>query len=444
MMKTNLLPLSATSIPQIQAWRIQSLFHQACDLFKHQQWESAACLFHYICLRMPDFKQGRFKLSICQMQLNFWSAAQQNLEQLLDIQFPDADIVCNLAICHWQQKHIKSALRLFNYNLKQFPHHVDSLENLASIFLQFNRTRQAISLYKQILGMHDKRSDIRFNLAACLQQLAIYDEAIMHYQILLNQQLKHPDYLYNLGTIYYNLGQYQACQFYWQQSLEINPNQKSLKFMLHMLDTKELDSNTHQSYVQELFDAYANHYDQHLMSQLNYQLPQFLNDYLGHKEYSKVLEIGCGTGLCGQILKSRSKQLIGVDLSQLMINKAEKKNFYDQLISQDAQKYLQQYQQTYDLIVAMDVVPYIKDLHELLKLMRMKLSSGGEILISMETNSTEEPQLESTGRITYPENFIHKICQELSLNIIFEKKIFARNQNTIPVMERIYHLKRHV
>jgi predicted TPR repeat methyltransferase len=40
-----------------------------------------------------------------------------------------------------------------------------------------------------------------------------------------------------------------------------------------------------------------------------------------------ILDIGCGTGLCGVLLKTTAKTLVGVDLSSKMLEKPGNKRF---------------------------------------------------------------------------------------------------------------------
>jgi len=41
-----------------------------------------------------------------------------------------------------------------------------------------------------------------------------------------------------------------------------------------------------------------------------------------------ILDLGCGTGLCGDFLHAQAKELVGVDLSQHMLNIATNKGQY--------------------------------------------------------------------------------------------------------------------
>ena len=93
----------------------------------------------------------------------------------------------------------------------------------------------------------------------------------------------------------------------------------------------------HVSNLDELKDLYKNwkDYENDVINLAGYVghivTTEALLRYLKNKK-SKILDAGCGTGLVGQILhKKNYKNLVGVDFSQEMIDRAHKKNVYQSL-----------------------------------------------------------------------------------------------------------------
>ena len=79
-------------------------------------------------------------------------------------------------------------------------------------------------------------------------------------------------------------------------------------------------------YIRNLFDFYAPKFDKHLVEKLNYRNPKlFLEQVLKvtHRRDLDVLDLGCGTGLCGLEFRSYARQMVGVDLSPEMVKLAE-------------------------------------------------------------------------------------------------------------------------
>ena len=90
--------------------------------------------------------------------------------------------------------------------------------------------------------------------------------------------------------------------------------------------------------MRNLFDRYADHFDHHLQDVLRYRTPELLVAALrkfGVGDACDTIDLGCGTGLCGPLLKSLSRSLVGVDLSPKMLDKARQREVYDQMACGD-------------------------------------------------------------------------------------------------------------
>src|SRR2546430_1639578 len=68
-----------------------------------------------------------------------------------------------------------------------------------------------------------------------------------------------------------------------------------------------------------------------------------------------ILDLGCGTGLSGQSLRSRARRLTGIDLSRAMIDRARTRRVYDELGVAEITAFLDAPDgERYDLIAACD------------------------------------------------------------------------------------------
>lgn len=92
-------------------------------------------------------------------------------------------------------------------------------------------------------------------------------------------------------------------------------------------------------YVARLFDDYADRFDKALVERLDYTVPQKLAAlvlaHCGTGRFSRVVDLGCGTGLFGVQIRDRADVLEGFDLSANMLAKAEEKAIYDHLAQAD-------------------------------------------------------------------------------------------------------------
>ncbi|MBK6472076.1 MAG: methyltransferase domain-containing protein [Betaproteobacteria bacterium] len=77
--------------------------------------------------------------------------------------------------------------------------------------------------------------------------------------------------------------------------------------------------------------------------------------------FDAALDLGCGTGLCGPLLRPLARHLTGLDLSAAMLGRARATGVYDRLEQADAAQFLAAISERFDLVVAADVLIYIGD-----------------------------------------------------------------------------------
>lgn len=417
-------------------WRLKVLYQDAQKALSQQEWAKASSLLFYIHEHAPDFHHALFQLAVAQMSLENWKGAEEHFEKLRQYAPWDADIICNLGITYWKQKKLKKALSYFRFNLKHHPHHLDTPINLASLYVEYHHLPQAIQQYTQILYRQPKRHDIRFNLAACLQKQGWLEDAIFHYRMILQDYPAHFDCLYNLACLYWQQQKTDAARFYLKAAQKIK-NPPHLQFMMDTMIDKKADFSHHHDYVKNLFEHYALDYEKHLSRILKYRLPDFLNTYLKEKNFQHVVEIGCGTGLCGVAIKKASKHLIGIDISPQMLIKAELKNAYDSLLCQDALAFLKQYTRPIDCLLALDVSPYMPNFLEILQFENIK-----DMIFTIEISSTYPQSLETSGRIAFHPQIIEEKAQRHQYQIIHQEKLEARLQHQLFCDLMFFHLKR--
>ena len=142
-------------------------------------------------------------------------------------------------------------------------------------------------------------------------------------------------------------------------------------------------------YAQVLFDKFAARFDDTLES-IHYEIPRKIAGLLalpamGESHHLDILDAGCGTGLAIPSLRPVARRLVGVDVSQKMMDVARAKGGYDELILGDAVDYMSRHPESFDLVVAADVIIYIGRIEPLLAAARIALRSGGAIALSAES-----------------------------------------------------------
>ena len=110
---------------------------------------------------------------------------------------------------------------------------------------------------------------------------------------------------------------------------------------------------------------------------------------LRRKSFKSALDLGCGTGLCGPLVKPHAAHLAGVDLSAAMLDKARALGVYDSLSHSDLSAYLAQItaQAQHDLVLSADVFIYVGALEAVFAGVARALETGGVFCFSVEKAS---------------------------------------------------------
>jgi predicted TPR repeat methyltransferase len=203
-------------------------------------------------------------------------------------------------------------------------------------------------------------------------------------------------------------------------------------------------------YIAELFDEYANKFDDHLVVGLEYRTPGVLKSMvaplLGNPEHqADVLDLGCGTGLCAPLFKPWSRSLTGVDLSRKMVAKAEELGLYDTLIIGDLLDALLADGSGYDLILAADVFVYLGKLDEVIMSCTQSLRQNGILAFSVELlqEGNSDYILHEGGRYAHTRNYIEKLVDKSPLSIHTASETVLRKEKGEDVKGIIFILIRN-
>jgi predicted TPR repeat methyltransferase len=146
-------------------------------------------------------------------------------------------------------------------------------------------------------------------------------------------------------------------------------------------------------FVTGLFERAAPDFDTALAT-LGYQAPQLVFESAAAvldpgAVALEVLDLGCGTGLCGDWFRPLARRLVGVDLSPGMLERARARGCYDELVCTELTAYVKRCEERFDLVTAADVFCYFGDLTAVFAAIALLLRPNGRFIFSVEEMSAD-------------------------------------------------------
>jgi predicted TPR repeat methyltransferase len=304
-------------------------------------------------------------------------------------------------LCLSELRQFENALNCFEKVLSLNPDHEDAMRCIGLLFVDMKKNFVAMACFEKAIMSHPTNGDTYISKAWLHHKLEQIDAAIVCFEQAL--KLKHP-------------------------------SSKMIEFIIVSLKQGAMPKEPPKEYVASLFDSYAAKFEQHLVGGLKYESPTLLfskaKDYL--KENSDILDLGCGTGLMGPLLAEKAKTLIGVDLSQKMLDMAKSKGIYEKLVHSDINDFLDGRDGEFDAVVAADVFVYVGDLTQTFANIYRALRPGGIFAFTVERFEGEGFSLNKTMRYSHSSDY----CLALASQHRFAVKVFAtdflRNEKGAP------------
>lgn len=135
-------------------------------------------------------------------------------------------------------------------------------------------------------------------------------------------------------------------------------------------------------------------------------------------------------------LKSPGRYLIGVDVSQKMLDEAAKKGIYNRLLKADALSFLEK-NDDFEMIVAADVLGYIGDIAPLIKAAR-----GKTLVFSIETTDISPFELAESGRYRHHPGEVVRLLEAEGYHVAVREDLILRYENGEPVKGMVFRAEK--
>ena len=237
---------------------------------------------------------------------------------------------------------LDAAISFYEKAISIKPEYVDAHYNVASAHHKLGRLDAAVTSYKKVMAISPDYALTHNN--RILSVIYFFSKGLIPDAIdVLEALIKgspNDALLFNMaGGCYASQGKNNLAIKFYEKALILKPDYAIPQHMLNSLQGNT-SKGPPKEYVKNLFDDYAERFDESLLKHLQYKLPFLIKEIIlkidpAKIKFDKVIDLGCGTGLSGNDLQGISNNLTGIDISANMISKANELGVYDSLIAGD-------------------------------------------------------------------------------------------------------------
>jgi len=396
--------------------------------------------------------------------------AAQIYSQILAVAPDHVDALHFFGVAEHQAGRPEVGLELISHALALAPDHADALGNRGNLYRSLRRLDEAEADYRRALALRPDDATILGNLGTVLRARGDLEGAVAAFRAVIARKPDHASAWQNLGGTLTNLGRgAEAVDAYreaarlapesadmfrdlgialytegrlkeaivmYRQCLALAPNDVRARYLLAACTGENAPPRSPDDYVRAEFDHFARNFDTKLAS-LEYRGPALIRQAVVEiaatlAQRPVVLDAGCGTGLCGPLLRPLAGSLLGVDLSAAMVSLARERGVYDELVVDELTAFLRARAGTSDVIVSADTLVYFGDLAEVTAAAAAALRPGGALIFTLERAQPDEAPagylLNPHGRYSHTRDYVLGVLAGAGLVASSVREISSRKE----------------
>jgi predicted TPR repeat methyltransferase len=326
------------------------------------------------------------------------------------------------------------------------PGYVEAYYNLGNLYHQMGELDKAVRNFKKVVALDPDYSKVHPNKTLLVIYFFSKGEINNALETLQTWIKSNPDdaLLFNMmGGCYLSLRELKMSIQSYEKALELKPDYAIPQHMINSLKGHTSKSPP-KEYVKNLFDDYAERFNDSLVQGLQYKLPFVIKDLIQNisskSKFAKTIDLGCGTGLSGSGLSEISGHLSGIDISENMISKADELDVYDNLYTGDIVEALNAVQENFDLFVALDVLIYVGDVESIFKTVHKYSNPESIFVFSTEIQEESGYSLLSSSRYSHSDSYIMNQASGKFVLIKSKDTVIRKEGNNL-IHGKIYFFK---
>jgi predicted TPR repeat methyltransferase len=346
----------------------------------------------------------------------------------------DADdpiVLHSAGVQAYRAGHLDMAADLIAKAIAANGHMPDFHYNLAIVLRAQGKLKEAAASYKRAILLKPDYADAHNNLGNVWKTLGQRDKARSCFERALHCKPGNADTHYNLGLLCSDAGERDGAALHFHRCLECDPDDsRGVKMLLAHLGLAIVPERTPQAHLLNLYDVRSRFWDRE-------------SSYFGHalvaeglQQHARtanldILDIGCGTGLVGALVRPLAGKLDGVDISPAMLEKARDKGVYDRLDQADLVTFMSGHPDSYDAVLGAATLIHFGNLHAVFQAAAMCLRDGPDFAVA------SNDRLAQSGCYTHSAGYVDRLAPQSGFSVQMRKKIIHehdQNDNPIPGM----------
>ena len=215
------------------------------------------------------------------------------------------------------------------------------------------------------------------------------------------------------------LGETRQAAAVYREWLAEDPASPYLQHHLAACSDGPAPQRASDAYVELVFDDFASTFDAKL-ARLNYRAPQLVAQALADAlpepaRQFDIADLGCGTGLCGPLVRPWARHLCGCDLSGAMLAQAHSRGVYDRLDKAELVQFLAAHPAAFDVVISADTLCYFGDLGAVVAVARQAVRPGGRFVFTVEAladDDTAGHRLRPNGRYGHARGYLDAVLRD--------------------------------
>ncbi len=344
--------------------------------------------------------------------------AEQAARRVIELAPNAAESYVALGSVRLAKKELAEAIHLFSEALKRDPNSVSALVNLGLAHKFAGRFPDAKAFLNRAIAVQPQLAEAQYTLGVIFLHEGRLDEAEPAFYQTLDQNPRYVDAFEQLGALLRHRDKRKEALEIYRRLAKVCPEHPDAKFFIPMLESGKDPGRIPIEMLAERYrtDEVARSFDEGMTKQLDYVVPVHVKEHMirlfGDKPASMdALDLGCGTGLYGSVVKPWTRRLVGVDLSAPMLKEAKRKGVYDELICGELIETLDSVKEQYDLVIAMDVLVFFGDLTAIFERVKKVLRPQGLFILDLEKGDEAHCwQLHIFGNYVHSRGYITELA----------------------------------